>query len=224
MEAPSQESKENEILEEDVDGRTRRRRKVPSRYREAVQGKELERMFREEGVIDDDSPEEDAIIETEPTMPITNDSGTEVIGHLQTPEGQNLGDVVMLNSQKVENTQIKRYKYNSKSCVKISRLRKRRIKYCCDICGKGFIHLGRYNVHRNYHHKKLKYECENCQEKFDTKLELETHHKDKEHTGEKIVETLPDNTEIYIKADNLKESNGKISCSRCSKTFLTKQG
>jgi hypothetical protein len=29
------------------------------RFREAVQGKELERIFREEGVIDEDEPEEE---------------------------------------------------------------------------------------------------------------------------------------------------------------------
>lgn len=44
-----QEAEDNEL---DEHGRKRRRRKVPQRFMEAVQGKELDRILREEGAID----------------------------------------------------------------------------------------------------------------------------------------------------------------------------
>ncbi|KAG7311192.1 hypothetical protein JYU34_002195 [Plutella xylostella] len=58
----------------------KRRRKTPTRFREAVQGKELERIFIEEGMID---PEEKEVSEEKPAPP----PAPEVIGHLREAGG-----------------------------------------------------------------------------------------------------------------------------------------
>lgn len=54
---------QEEESEYDENGRKRRRRKVPVRFMEAVQGKELDRILREEGAIDgnesDEAPDEE---------------------------------------------------------------------------------------------------------------------------------------------------------------------
>lgn len=57
--------KEEEEDEIDENGRKRRRRKVPQRFMEAVQGKELDRILREEGAIDANDTD-DAATDEEP--------------------------------------------------------------------------------------------------------------------------------------------------------------
>ncbi|CAG2061418.1 unnamed protein product [Timema podura] len=57
LEEPLENPPEEE-MEEDADGRKRRRIKVPQRFKEAVQGKELDRIFKEEGLINEDEDEE----------------------------------------------------------------------------------------------------------------------------------------------------------------------
>lgn len=54
------------------------------------QGKELDRLFKEEGVLEDD-------ISDELKSAVASKDEDEVIGHLQTKEGEDLGELVILN-------------------------------------------------------------------------------------------------------------------------------
>ncbi|XP_044727425.1 zinc finger protein 271-like [Chrysoperla carnea] len=215
----SEETVKKEISEEEddqeTDGRRRRRRKVPSRYREAVQGKELERMFREEGVIgENESLEEDdknSDTKLDITLFPTGDEKAEVIGHLETKEGQDLGELIVANRP-----QKSRHR---------GRLRKRRFRYVCDVCCKGFQNLGRFNLHKALH-KDAKFECGTCNERFNCKVDLLNHRKETEHTGELIIEILPDQAEASeeLNKDNTDVTWSKLQCEQCPKIFATKQG
>lgn len=57
----------------------------------------------------------------------------EVIGRLETQEGKNLGEVVIMN----------RGKARSKS-----KLRRRKNKFTCQLCGRNFLQRSRYIVHK----------------------------------------------------------------------------
>lgn len=72
------------ILEDDNEydehGRKRRRRKVPQRFMEAVQGKELDRILREEGAIDGNESDDLVLDEDPANIEIKNEM------HIETPE------------------------------------------------------------------------------------------------------------------------------------------
>lgn len=57
----------------------------------------------------------------------------EVIGRLETQEGKNLGEVVITN----------RGRARSKS-----KLRRRKNKFTCQLCGRNFLQRSRYIVHK----------------------------------------------------------------------------
>lgn len=197
------ESMEQEDVEDDMDdegeGRRRRRKKIPRRFMEAVQGKELERIFREEGVIDEDDDDGGkANPDTALQAPSAKD---EVIGHLETPDGENLGELVIVNRGRGRGRP-----RNSK---------KRKINFECEVCGKGFQHRSRYILHKNLH-KGMKYECGTCQKQFNSKENLELHHKTLEHTGEVVIEAPPE-----VKKEELSEIN--LNCEKCDKEFSTKE-
>lgn len=63
---------------------------------------------------------------------------------------------------------------------------KRKNKFTCPYCGKGFVQRSKYIVHKSFH-KTLKYECMDCKKQFSTKENLSTHQKVDSHLGEKIV-------------------------------------
>ncbi|KAJ9590984.1 hypothetical protein L9F63_015990, partial [Diploptera punctata] len=152
---------DQEETEEDADGRRRRKRKVPQRFKEAVQGKELERIFREEGVIDEDEPEEEEEDDIDDKANVGDHDATdaEIIGHLETQEGK-----------------------------------RRKIRFQCEICGRGFQHKGRYIVHKSYPKKTTG------------------------HIGEGIIEGLEDGENV-----NGLEAEARYPCDQCDKTFQTKQ-
>lgn len=83
--------------EEDVklaeDGRRKRRVRIPVRFQQAVQGKELERIYVEKGVIDRTESMNDEGF-ANPSELETNDCSDEIIGHLQDKDGSNLADLV----------------------------------------------------------------------------------------------------------------------------------
>ncbi|KAK3908891.1 Zinc finger protein 287 [Frankliniella fusca] len=186
--------------EDEGEGRRRRRKKIPRRFMEAVQGKELERMFREEGVIDED--DDDAGKHNNDISIPTPSSKDEVIGHLETPDGENLGELVIVNRGRGRGRP-----RNSK---------KRKINFECEICGRGFQHRSRYLLHKNFH-KTMKYECATCQKQFNSKENLELHHKALEHAGEVIIEVPSEETKV----DEGPNEN-KLVCEKCDKEFSTK--
>lgn len=57
----------------------------------------------------------------------------EIIGHLETQEGQDLGELVIVNRGRGRGR---------------PRGKRRRIRFQCEICGRGFQHKGRYIVHK----------------------------------------------------------------------------
>lgn len=138
------------------------------------QGKELERIFREEGVIDEeDETDEEELGDERSVEPLLQDTGDEIIGHLENKDGQDLGELVIISKQK----------------AKIRTKGRRRKNFSCEICGRGFMHYGRYMVHKTFH-KGVRYECTTCSELFNSRTELNEHQTLLNHAGEGIVESL----------------------------------
>lgn len=64
-------------------------------------------------------------------------------------------------------------------------------KYECEICGREFLHYGRYEVHKSFH-KGIKYKCneDECEFEDQKKATIEEHQKETGHTGISSIETL----------------------------------
>ncbi|XP_015516983.1 zinc finger and SCAN domain-containing protein 2 isoform X1 [Neodiprion lecontei] len=235
-----EEDKQEEELEEvDGDGRRRRKRKVPKRFMEAVQGKELERIFKEEGVIDeedDDEPGDDFDDPEERLNLPTTDGHEEIIGHLETQEGKDLGELVIVNRGRGRGR---------------PRLRRRKTKFTCNLCGRGFLQRSRYIMHKSFH-KGVKYECLECKKQFTNRDNFGLHQKTTGHTGEGIIENPEENEvrnqeppttegtenaaaaspketqdvpgEASVAEEKPREVGGKmIECELCQKQFQSKQ-
>ncbi|XP_020277480.1 zinc finger protein 3-like [Pseudomyrmex gracilis] len=132
-----EDKQEEEIDEVDGDGRRRRKRKVPKRFSEAVQGKELERIFKEEGVIgEEDYDDSDMLDDSEDLLNIS--AQDEVIGHLETEEGKDLGEVVISHRGKARSR---------------SKSHRRKPRFICHVCGRGFLQRSKYIIHKKVFHK-----------------------------------------------------------------------
>ncbi|XP_012262840.2 zinc finger protein 62 homolog isoform X2 [Athalia rosae] len=191
------EKQEEELEEVDGDGRRRRKRKVPKRFMEAVQGKELERIFKEEGVIDeeedDNEPDNDYDDPEERLNLPTPDGHEEIIGHLETQEGKDLGELVIVNRGRGRGR---------------PRLRKRKTKFTCHLCGRGFLQRSRYIMHKSFH-KGVKYECLECKKQFTNRDNFGLHQKTSGHTGEGIIENQVDN-EVRSQGSSIAEEGANI--------------
>lgn len=170
--------KETELKEisDDDDGtgefrKKRRRIKIPSRFQEAVQGKELERIYVEKGVIEKAEIPSD-FDENDDGFDNYNDDRDEVIGHLQSNDGNLLGDLVLVNGG-----------------VKSRTSRKSKTKFMCDICNRAFTHEIRFLNHRKSHHN-VRFECKQCLEQFEDRSILSEHQLSFGHEGEGIIENL----------------------------------
>ncbi|KAK6622967.1 hypothetical protein RUM43_008819 [Polyplax serrata] len=206
------ETTESEFMKEqeeesecDENGRKRRRRKVPQRFMEAVQGKELDRILREEGAIDGN--ESDDADDEEPNMAdnkneLKGDGGEEVagevIGHIETPDG-NIAEQIIAPV-------VGRGQYR----------RKKVTKFVCDFCGQSFKDRTRWIRHR-ITHKGMKFQCsqELCLKKFSSRNKLKLHQKTTGHEGEDIIENDLEN----LKTKKL--SKQKVCCKYCSKYFIS---
>ncbi|XP_011299469.1 zinc finger protein 271-like [Fopius arisanus] len=172
----SQEEDEKQEEEEEIseDGRRRRKRKAPKRFSEAVQGKELERIFKEEGVIDeeeDDPGDNDyEVLDEVLNDPVTTDQ-EEIIGHLETEEGIDLGQLVVMNRGRGRGR---------------PKFRRKKSKYTCEVCGRAFSQRNRWAVHKAFH-KGVKYECSKCEKQFTSQENLALHQKKTDHEGEQVI-------------------------------------
>ncbi|XP_043677255.1 zinc finger protein 347-like isoform X1 [Vespula pensylvanica] len=240
-----EDKQEEEIEEVDGDGRRRRKRKVPKRFMEAVQGKELERIFKEEGVIDEEEDEEaDPFEDSEERLNVTIPDGQEeIIGHLETEEGKDLGELVIVNRGRGRGR---------------PKLRRRKNKFTCQLCGRGFLQRSRYIVHKSFH-KSVKYECRECKKLFTNKDNFALHQKMTQHTGCGITEISDEHDNhqnqmvenkhsisnnmlfhetkdlgsTFINEQNMEivtetsdkniGNNSDIMCGKCEKTFQTKE-
>ncbi|XP_066593570.1 uncharacterized protein [Prorops nasuta] len=190
-----EDDKQDDDEELDGDGRRRRKRKVPKRFMEAVQGKELERIFKEEGVIDEEDDELNNTEDTEEHINVsTPDGQEEVIGHLETEEGKDLGELVIVNKGRGRGR---------------PKLRRRKTKFTCQLCGRGFLQRNRYIIHKSFH-KGVKYECTECKKLFSNKENFALHQKTTQHTGTSIVEITEKLKENENIQETLNEINGTI--------------
>lgn len=166
---------ELKIISDDDDGgefrKKRRRIKIPSRFQEAVQGKELERIYVEKGVIEKLEAPSD-FDDNDDGFDNYNDDRDEVIGHLQGGDGSTLGDLVLVNGG-----------------VKSRTSRKSKTKFMCDICNRSFTHEIRFLNHRESHHN-VRFECKQCLEQFIDRSILSEHQLIEGHEGEGIIENL----------------------------------
>ncbi|XP_033216536.1 zinc finger protein 271-like [Belonocnema kinseyi] len=171
-----EDEKQEEDIEEEDDGsgRRRRKRKIPERFKEAVQGKELDRIFKEEGVYDegDFDYEDDYFDDADEFKTLTTPDGNEIIGHLETEEGKDLGELVVINRNRGR-----------------GRPRRKKNKYFCNVCGKGFNQLSRYTAHKSLH-KNIKYKCLECGKQFSNEDNFLLHQKTTSHAGREIVDVL----------------------------------
>ncbi|RZC14267.1 zinc finger protein 271-like, partial [Asbolus verrucosus] len=210
------------------DGKRKRRIKVPTRYSEAIQGKELDKVFKQEGVIDEESVSDDddgGLEEKEGSNKVEE----VVIGRLESENGEDLGQPIIINKSL--------HKTRPKNRNGTSGQSKRRRKYQCEICGREFLHHGRYELHKKMHD--VEYGCaqENCDFETDKRSLLEQHHQETGHAGlivtEKVdkygIVQLPteiktnqpavEKEEASAPANNKKE----FSCEKCNKNFTCKQ-
>ncbi|XP_038206990.1 uncharacterized protein LOC119828772 [Zerene cesonia] len=131
--AKEQEAKnraENKVHEDETNGK--RRRKTPTRFREAVQGKELEKIFMEEGVIDKEDKDSDVKSENEMKNKAVCKEA-EIIGHVATS-----GEPVVI------------VKGKGRGRPKGAKQRPNRSQ--CPICDLEFWSVGRYMSHVAAHH------------------------------------------------------------------------
>ncbi|KAF4527524.1 hypothetical protein B566_EDAN015624, partial [Ephemera danica] len=228
-----------EMEDEAEDGRgRRRRRKIPSRYREeAVAGPEMERIFREQGVID---PEEEDSVDYDEQEDAAHSPGPRkegathgVIGHMETSEGYDLGQLVVVSKQRSKSSISSTSKVNGRGRKKGSTI------ISCEVCGKTFTNRSKLHVHRLDH--KWNYECATCCEKFPDKESLDTHHaslghegivvhEDKTETDEAVQSLEPidmDGEEVDEMEEGCVTEGVEIDvevskCPQCTKSFLTK--
>ncbi|KAL6258746.1 hypothetical protein P5V15_010696 [Pogonomyrmex californicus] len=213
--AEGEEDKQEEEEEEEVDGdgRRRRKRKAPKRYLGAVQGKELEKIFKEVGVIDEEDDNESFDDSESPSLKASSQySQEEVIGHLETEEGTNLGEVVTVN----------RGRLRSKS-----KLRRRRSRFTCPYCGRRFLQRSRYIIHKSFH-KGVLHECKECKKLFDTAENLALHLKTTQHNSistktQKSLETHSaeqDTLNPEVEKNSIDSIN---ECEKCNEQFTLEQ-
>ncbi|XP_014369014.2 zinc finger protein 91 [Papilio machaon] len=152
----------------DSDGTAgKRRRKTPTRFKEVVQGKELERIFKEEGMTDgeDSDSEKKVSVEQSPTVPETKEP--QVIGHLEQS-----GELVVVLKGKGRGRPKGRHRQTREQCM---------------ICGMMFSSNGRYMSHIAQHGPVL-YQCTQCSETFATRLRFCDHQTETKHVGQNIVQ------------------------------------
>ncbi|XP_026314443.1 zinc finger protein 236-like [Hyposmocoma kahamanoa] len=155
-------AKEQENKEE-VPGK--RRRKTPNRFKEAVQGKELERIFKEEGVTDGDDSENETKPETDVETKLMVPKEPEIIGHMETS-----GELVVVVKGKGRGR---------------PKGRMRPTRSLCAICGAEFSCVGRYMSHVAQHGPVL-YRCA-CAATFATRVAFTQHQLDSAHQGQTVI-------------------------------------
>ncbi|XP_011506079.1 PREDICTED: zinc finger protein 676-like isoform X2 [Ceratosolen solmsi marchali] len=231
MEEISQEEEEKQEEDEfDKDGRQRRKRKVPKRYMETVQGKELEKMFKEEGVFDEDDMQ--IKYETDENLNISSidssNSDTEIIGHLETIEGKNLEN----NELKVIGVENQVAACREEELSQDSESKDTDNIFKCDKCNKHFQSKNNLETHVKVVHQGEKpFICEICNKAFAYQSSLKGH-KEIVHQNNKSDKGFPCdicgkvlNHPSSIMYHKLSEHNNgrRFVCNKCGKSFKHKQ-
>ncbi|KAJ6643231.1 Zinc finger protein [Pseudolycoriella hygida] len=165
------EKESEELSEENAAGRRKRKIKLPSRFQEVVQGRELERIYVENGVIDRLEHTSDNDCFTNEAE--VNDYSEGVIGHMEDTNGSNVVDLVF-DSSKVD-----------RKCSYANHKK----KFICEICSRSYTQQLRYMSHK-MSHQNVQYECIQCLEKFSSRKLISQHQEATQHTGEGIIESI----------------------------------
>ncbi|XP_050362019.1 zinc finger protein 184-like isoform X2 [Nymphalis io] len=184
-------SKTDEKEEEEPSGK--RRRKAPTRFKEAVQGKELERIFIEVGVIEGEEAEKKPKADTVPKEP-------EVIGHLE-----DSGELVVVVKGKGRGR---------------PKGRTRQTREQCAVCGAQFSSRGRYMSHVAAHGHALQQrrhtEPENTDPVNETEITAENaeaapvNKPEDDVQSEPVPQALPDLTDASEYKDKAGESTDPL--------------
>ncbi|XP_063358774.1 zinc finger protein 271-like [Cydia amplana] len=160
--AARQQVEEAKVSQKEEELQGKRRRKTPTRFKEAVQGKELERIFKEEGVTDGD--ESDAEPKPDADKPPVSKE-PEVIGHMEAS-----GELVVVVKGKGRGRPKGRMRPTREQCA---------------ICGMEFSCVGRYMSHVAAHGP-VQYRC-GCGQTFPTRLMFTTHQRTAAHEGQTVI-------------------------------------
>lgn len=119
--------------------------------------------------------------ESEPSPQESKQVEDEVIGHMRDQNGQDTGQIVVMN----KTTNRMRTKVRTVSAIK------KKKRYECDICGRVFLHQGRLYFHRTLH-KNIKYKCSfaDCGTEEESKAALEVHQAETGHSGIVLLENI----------------------------------
>ncbi|CAH0405076.1 unnamed protein product [Chilo suppressalis] len=140
----------------------KRRRKTPTRFKEVIQGKELERIFIEEGVTDGEESDGGKKPPVKPEITPPTPKEPEVIGHMEKS-----GELVVVTKGKG------RGRPKGRVTPRVSQ---------CAICGAEFTCAGRYMAHVAQHGPVL-YQCLVCLQSFPSRLLCDQHQAGAGHAG-----------------------------------------
>lgn len=167
---------------------TRRRLiKPPLRYQGAVHGKEYEKIYqeleiKEKSSVNDEN--DDDINANNGDVNDDDDNDDNVIGFVQTVNGESLGDLIMILNDKnssLGNNLEKNRKINATNNIKQKTLLK------CDVCKISFSQEHKFLDHR-FSHKNVRFECKECLKTFINKNLLIEHQTKENHYGAGIIE------------------------------------
>ncbi|KAL3282757.1 hypothetical protein HHI36_005924 [Cryptolaemus montrouzieri] len=154
MDAKNEISIDKSDVKSSVNDDGKRQRKIPARFSETVQGKELDDILRKEGIDEDDFGSDDnEVIEQE----------EEVIGRVESQDGEELGEPVII-TKNLNRSRSKRTGFSPR--------KKRRI-YRCGKCPFQFRNYPRLKVHMNTVHKNDSVEARNDDHNGSDKAETE---------------------------------------------------
>ncbi|KAL1490611.1 hypothetical protein ABEB36_013273 [Hypothenemus hampei] len=200
--------------------KTKRKIRPPARYEGLVQGKELVKILKKEGVIDEETDNlDEGDVEEKPKTVVEqtcDESSNRLIGKVVKEEGEATVEQLIFTKTR-----------------KSSRKKSAKGKYSCDICKKTFQHLGRCEIHKRSH--KIKYSCreQNCHVRDENREAIMTHQKETGHVGISMFEEISNlNGVLMLPIDNkesqksvkIEEKKDKLfKCDKCSNSFSCKQ-
>lgn len=214
LELMFKEAEEKRLTTGDVSG-MRRRRRLPQRFPGEVQGKELEAILKDEGVIEPDEENEENLVEEEDEE-VELQMNRETQNELEKGSDEENAMSMILEESEVEDSRsyIRNSAFKVKMKSKVGRPKKRR--FVCEYCGKSFLHSGHFAHHIRTRHEQSQFICLTCKVSFVTKEELNNHQKEVQHTGEGISEV-----QIMEETDRELDESAEVElkCASCEKTF-----
>uniref|UniRef100_A0A0N7ZBI9 Protein krueppel n=1 Tax=Scylla olivacea TaxID=85551 RepID=A0A0N7ZBI9_SCYOL len=269
---------EEEQLEEDKRGprRSGRKASLPSRYRDSIAGRDLEKLMNDSGVKEEALDEADDTTDTDyrhqgvvaappgvlaveaaammmgeretvavANNPIADEGASIIIADSSGPPSdlpvsvnievnfQEDGNITLRGMEELEESKEKpsssissvqittvgeavsvppKTSFSEPTLFRKKRGAKKKAKWLCDLCGKGFLHKGRYLLH-NRLHKQVILQCDTCKDRFSTREDINIHQHNTQHTGLGIIEVEKEDSKVEFK------------CPHCpTRTFVTQDG